>query len=425
MSINHRNFAGEFRTLLDLQKYFNSENSRIIHDQSATDFVINGNMESALDQILNEYKYWAGSSFANKSETKEYRASLQSVPESDFWPTIKEKLLPTKILVDLGVGVRPNFFLGQEFTVCVELYRPYLDHLRKNLIGENLVLVEEDALSFLKKQPSRSIETIISTDLIEHLSREDGLELISEIERTVKKQAIVVTPRGFMPQEINENDDDGWGFVGNLLQNHISAWEPEDFPKWELIICEEYCVHLDHPHPNGVIGCLFFPSTSETSNTHLVIEPFADQARMVELTTQLFETLDEYSFENKGEQISYTLPLFYSGRSITVDPNMVLPNGDIHYSSFNPEVNKVYFEPKETDKKVFFPGTVLSNLQNQPKSKIIVFTEETMTFVDYKNLLDNETKYFKLDESLIIFLRTKLAKGYIGSIQTLLEEYTH
>ena len=58
MTINHTNFAGEFRTLLDLQKYFNSENSRIIHDHSATDFVINGNMESALDQILNEYKYY-------------------------------------------------------------------------------------------------------------------------------------------------------------------------------------------------------------------------------------------------------------------------------------------------------------------------------------------------------------------------------
>jgi hypothetical protein len=292
MNFDNKDSATDFQVLLNLQKYFNNENSQVFLDLNAIDIVASGNTESALDQILNEYKYWAGSSFANKSQNEKIRTSPQNVLERDFWPTIKERLLPTKILVDLGVGVRPNFFVGQEFTVCVELYKPYLEHLKKNLVGENLVLVEEDALSFLKKQPSKSIETIISTDLIEHLSREDGLELISEIERTVRKQAIVVTPRGFMPQEIHEEDDDGWGFVGNLLQNHVSAWEPEDFPNWELIICEEYCVHLDHPHPNGVIGCLFFPSISEISKSHFIIEPFADHSQMVKLTTQLFELLD-------------------------------------------------------------------------------------------------------------------------------------
>jgi hypothetical protein len=146
---------------------------------------------------------------------------------------------------------------------------------------------------------------------------------------------------------------------------------------------------------------------------------------MVKLTTQLFELLDKYSFENKNEQITYTLPLSYSGRSITVEPSMALPNGDISYASFNPEVNKVFFVTKETGKKVFFPGTVVSNLQSNPSSKILVFTEESTTNIDYQHSVSSEIKYVKLNESMITLFRARLAEGRNGSIQTFFEGYTN
>jgi hypothetical protein len=55
--------------------------------------------------------------------------------------------------------------------------------------------------------------------VIEHLTKEDGYNLISSMEGVAKKRAIIFTPNGFLPQDI---------YHDNEAQRHLSGWGPEE-----------------------------------------------------------------------------------------------------------------------------------------------------------------------------------------------------
>jgi diadenosine tetraphosphatase ApaH/serine/threonine PP2A family protein phosphatase len=79
-------------------------------------------------------------------------------------------------------------------------------------------------------------------DLIEHLEKKDGLELLKEADRVARKQIIVYTPLGFFPMHFDKKDGtkDIWGLDGGEMQEHRSGWKPEDFGKtWDFYICED------------------------------------------------------------------------------------------------------------------------------------------------------------------------------------------
>jgi SAM-dependent methyltransferase len=65
--------------------------------------------------------------------------------------------------------------------------------------------------------PSRCIDAAICLDVIEHLEKCDGWDLLKQLERVARKLVIVFTPSGFMPQE----GDRPW-------QKHLSGWTAED-----------------------------------------------------------------------------------------------------------------------------------------------------------------------------------------------------
>ncbi len=77
-----------------------------------------------------------------------------------------------------------------------------------------------DSLPFVDK----SVDLIISTDFIEHLSKENGYKLLVEIDRVCSKASILFTPHGFLDTVKYQNSD-----VYSDLDVHYSGWEPEDF----------------------------------------------------------------------------------------------------------------------------------------------------------------------------------------------------
>ena len=56
-------------------------------------------------------------------------------------------------------------------------------------------------------------------DVIEHLRKEEGLQLMRQMELLARKRVIFFTPNGFLPQ--------GHRVPGDL-QSHLSGWEPPE-----------------------------------------------------------------------------------------------------------------------------------------------------------------------------------------------------
>lgn len=63
-----------------------------------------------------------------------------------------------------------------------------------------------------------SFDVVLASDVIEHFSEEDGLELLEQMESVAKKKVVVYTPNGFLAQGEE---------YGNPMQKHLSGWTVE------------------------------------------------------------------------------------------------------------------------------------------------------------------------------------------------------
>ena len=74
-------------------------------------------------------------------------------------------------------------------------------------------------------------------DVIEHLEKSEALDLLKRLKRTealARKQIVLFTPLGFLPQE-DLDGKDAWGLDGGAWQEHKSGWSPEDFDgSWRI-----------------------------------------------------------------------------------------------------------------------------------------------------------------------------------------------
>ena len=145
---------------------------------------------------------------------------------------------PAFSVLDIGCGIRPQQFITPELLICIEPHHEYVEILKKNLQNANAVVIALDALRALKGLPNRSVDCIFLIDVIEHMTKEVGVEVICECERVARQQVVLFTPLGFMPQETLTGDVDGWNLHGGDWQDHKSGWYPEDFPGWDVVACK-------------------------------------------------------------------------------------------------------------------------------------------------------------------------------------------
>lgn len=82
-----------------------------------------------------------------------------------------------------------------------------------------------------------SFDFITAIDVIEHIDKAVGLELLKELKRVAKKGIIIFTPKFWTPNEesyFNPKSD----YFRNKHDLHKSCWYEEDFKGYE-VICEE------------------------------------------------------------------------------------------------------------------------------------------------------------------------------------------
>lgn len=176
-------------------------------------------------------------------------------------PRLADLDLANLSILNLGAGDGEGNFgtqinhLPVDSVSHVELHQPSLENLYgKWFAGNSISYHLDDALSYCKRQPNKSVDVALLIDVLEHFTREQALELLAELERIVRKRTLIWVPIGNCEQH---------SYGGNPYQEHQSTWLAEDFNGiGEVDVCWKH-FHIDPPceaawvtiqHPNKILN---------------------------------------------------------------------------------------------------------------------------------------------------------------------------
>jgi hypothetical protein len=134
----------------------------------------------------------------------------------------------------------PDRYLG------IDVHQPYIDMMRDPSHGPEWSYQCSPWDVALAGFDDHEFDLVCALDFIEHLERDDGLWFIEEAQR-VGRVVAIFTPVGPFPQPYAHPDQ--WGMDGGVWQMHRSAWTPEDFPGWEVIVWKGFAVVDGHMNP--------------------------------------------------------------------------------------------------------------------------------------------------------------------------------
>lgn len=124
-------------------------------------------------------------------------------------------------IADLGCGkgingflIRLSRYLQNAKIIGVEINSDYIEFCNRHKLYDEIVKKPLPNLSFKRK----SVELVLCTEVIEHLSKKDGLKLLDEIDRVCMGRAIITTPNIFFETMPGDPDD-----------KHLSLWTINDF----------------------------------------------------------------------------------------------------------------------------------------------------------------------------------------------------
>lgn len=138
-----------------------------------------------------------------------------------YWKLEKE-LQDCRTVLDLGCGVNsPLQKITKNFkSTGVDIFKKSLEASKKQGIHDHYVLADVTKIETVFK--AGSFDAVVALDLIEHLPKSAGYQLLAKMEKIARKKVIVLTPHGFFKQR---------PYGGNPYQVHQSGWYREDFSK--------------------------------------------------------------------------------------------------------------------------------------------------------------------------------------------------
>lgn len=124
-------------------------------------------------------------------------------------------------VLDIGCGKASplRMITKSSSSVGLDLYRSYILKCKALSIHDDYVLGDAKKLPF----KNQSMDLALSVEVIEHLKKRDGLEIIEEMQRVVRKKIILTTPNGYLPAYAGSDD--------NPVERHESGWIRDDLEK--------------------------------------------------------------------------------------------------------------------------------------------------------------------------------------------------
>ena len=130
--------------------------------------------------------------------------------------TLKRELSGCNTVLDLGCGYgSPLQLFNIPFSVGVELFEPYLQESRRRGIHSQYIRADIRRVEF----SPRSFDAVIAVEVLEHLTKQEGAELLGRMEQWARKKVIVATPNGCLCKGTYDN---------NPLQEHKSGWHVKE-----------------------------------------------------------------------------------------------------------------------------------------------------------------------------------------------------
>lgn len=143
-----------------------------------------------------------------------------------YMKILKDSIGEAKTILDLGCEdgrLLEMLSEGENWKITgVDIYKKNIEMAAKReiyimLIKGDVVKVATDLVKKKKKY-----DVVFCSQVIEHISRKKGAELLNLVEKLAKKRIVIGTPSGFMEQPHE--------FLGNNPhQVHKSGWTKEDF----------------------------------------------------------------------------------------------------------------------------------------------------------------------------------------------------
>jgi len=132
---------------------------------------------------------------------------------------LKKELTVCDSILDIGCGIGSPAapFRFEVYSVGVELYLPSLLKCKKAGFYSDLVHSDVSRVQFR----SKSFDCVLCSDVIEHLTKMEGMALIKKMEDIAVKKVLIVTPNGYNVKEHLEDD--------NIYQAHKSGWTVKEF----------------------------------------------------------------------------------------------------------------------------------------------------------------------------------------------------
>ena len=131
---------------------------------------------------------------------------------------LRKALVGCETVLDVGCGKSMNLrWLDVKRATGIDGYAPDVEDARRQNTHDELILGNVLELDNLFK--ADQFDAVIAMDLIEHLTKEDGLRLMQSMEKIARRKVIIFTPSGFLPQHHSASDD---------LQEHLSGWEASE-----------------------------------------------------------------------------------------------------------------------------------------------------------------------------------------------------
>ena len=149
-----------------------------------------------------------------------FRPFYKKFFKSSSWiDYLKKELSDCDTILDLGCGYNSSIqYCNVPFSVGVELFEPYLQESKKKGIHNQYIKADVRKVELKPK----SFDAVVLLDVLEHLTKEEGYELIRKMEKYARKKIIIFTPNGLVWQD---------GCDNNSLQEHKSGWGVEELEK--------------------------------------------------------------------------------------------------------------------------------------------------------------------------------------------------
>lgn len=127
--------------------------------------------------------------------------------------------------LDVGCGRFSNLTAMRPslYSTGIDVYAPAIEEAQHHHLHDDYIVDDIMRHDFA----DRRFDVVVASEVIEHLDKWAGWDLLRRMESLASKLVIVTTPNGFLPQ--------GPEF-GNPWQRHLSGWFVNDFESLGYIV---------------------------------------------------------------------------------------------------------------------------------------------------------------------------------------------